>query len=102
MTTTVFQCQIFFYTVLLSLSMRGARWLSGRASDSGARGQGFETYLRRVVSLNKTLYSQKVLVIPRKLWLHPDMTKKMLTGMLSLNIKISEHGFSSRIKSRIL
>ena len=41
---------------------RGARWLSGRVSDSGARGPGFETYLRRFVSLSKTLYSPKVLV----------------------------------------
>ena len=40
----------------------GARWLSGRVSDSGARGPGFETYRRRVVSLSKTLYSPKVLV----------------------------------------
>ena len=40
----------------------GARWLSGRVSDSGARGPGFETYLRRVVSLSKTLYSPEVLV----------------------------------------
>ena len=39
----------------------GARWLSGRVSDSGARGPGFETYRRRVVSLSKTLYSPKVL-----------------------------------------
>ena len=39
--------------------MRGARWLSGRVSDSGARGPGFETYRRRVVSLSKTLYSRK-------------------------------------------
>ena len=39
----------------------GARWLSGRVSDSGARGR-FETYRRRVVSLSKTLYSPKVLV----------------------------------------
>ena len=46
---------------LLSLC-RGARWLSGRVSDSGARGPGFETYHRRVVSLSKTLYSPKVLV----------------------------------------
>ena len=43
--------------------IRGARWLSGRvSSDSGARGPGFETYRRRVVSLSKTLYSPKVLV----------------------------------------
>ena len=47
--------------VLPSL-LRGARWLSGRVSDSGARGPGFETYRRRVVSLSKTLYSPKVLV----------------------------------------
>ena len=40
----------------------GARWLSGRVSDSGARGRGFKTYRRRVVSLSKTLYSPKVLV----------------------------------------
>ena len=33
-----------------------------RVSDSGARGPGFETYRRRVVSLSKTLYSPKVLV----------------------------------------
>ena len=43
-------------------SVGGARWLSGRVSDSGARGPGFETYRRRVVSLSKTLYSPKVLV----------------------------------------
>ena len=40
----------------------GARWLSGRVSDSGARGPGLETYRRRVVSLSKTLYSPRVLV----------------------------------------
>ena len=45
-----------------SCAYRGARWLSGRVSDSGARGPGFETYRRRVVSLSKTLYSPKVLV----------------------------------------
>ena len=46
---------------------------------------GFETYLSRVVSLSKTLYSPKVLVIPRKGWLCPDMTEKLLTGTLNLN-----------------
>ena len=45
-----------------SMGIRGARWLSGRMSDPGARGRGFETYHRRVVSLSKTLYSPKVLV----------------------------------------
>ena len=51
------------FTDLRHLSCQwGARWLSGRVSDSGARGQGFETYRLRVVSLSKTLYSPKVLV----------------------------------------
>ena len=42
-------------------------------------------YLRSVVSLSKTLYSPKVLVIPRKQWLCPDMPEKLLTGTLNLN-----------------
>ena len=67
----------------------GARWLSDRVSDSGARGWGFETYRRRVVSLSKTLYSPKV---PRKRWLSPDMTEKLLTGTLSLNTNTKNFG----------
>ena len=51
-----------FTSLSTYLSSEGARWLSGRVSDSGARGPGFETYRRRVVSLSKTLYSPKVLV----------------------------------------
>ena len=47
---------------------RGAQWPSGRASDSGARGWGFETYLRRVVSLRKTLYSPKVIFVRRDIF----------------------------------
>ena len=39
----------------------------------------------RVVSLSKTLYSPKLLVIPRKRWLCPGMTEKLLTGMFNLN-----------------
>ena len=65
--------------------MRGARWLSGRVLDSGARSREFETFLRRVVSLS-TL-PPKVLVIPRKQWLSPNMTEKLLTGTFSLNTK---------------
>ena len=42
---------------------------------------GFDTYLRRVVSLSKNTFTpRKVLVIPRKRWLRPDMTEKLLTG----------------------
>ena len=53
---------IVYYISLFLIQIGGARWLSGRVSDSGARGPGFETYRRRVVSLSKTLYSPKVLV----------------------------------------
>ena len=57
-----------------------APWPSGRASDSGARGRGFNPHsVRRVVSLSKLhLPPKKVLEIPRKRWLRPDMTEKLL------------------------
>ena len=66
---------------------RGARWLSGRVSDSGARGPGFETYRRRVVSLSKTLYSPKVLVnYPGSYWdVKPQHNQPTI---LFLNIEI--------------
>ena len=43
----------------ITLLLRGVRWLSGTASDSEARGWGFETYLCCVVFLSKTLYFPK-------------------------------------------
>ena len=59
---------------------------SGRVSDSGARGRGFDTYLRRVVSLSKDTFTfRKVPVIPRKRWLRPNMTEKLFTVTLSIS-----------------
>ena len=55
--------------------------LSGRVSDSGASGQGFETYHLRVV----TLLLESTGQLSRKRWLSPNMTEKLLTGTLSLN-----------------
>ena len=52
----------WMYTASSFKSVLVLIWFSGRVSDSGARGRGFETYHRRVVSLSKTLYSPKVLV----------------------------------------
>ena len=57
---------------------------NGRASDSGARGRGFDSHnSRRFVSLRQIHYPptapKKVLVIPRKRWFRPDMTEKSLT-----------------------
>ena len=42
-------------------------------------------YVDRVVSLSKAHLLPTVLVKPRKRWLRPDMTEKLLTGTLSLN-----------------
>ena len=58
-TRFIFGHWVVIYNAIIT---RGARWLSGRVWDSGARGRGFETYHRHVVSLSKTLYSPKVLV----------------------------------------
>ena len=64
----------------------GARWPSGRASDFGARGRGIYTYPSHVVSLSKDTFTpRKVLVIPRKRLVRPDMTEKVFTWTLSLN-----------------
>ena len=84
---------ITFHVYIVTQNPLRPRWLSSRASDSGARGRGFETYLGRVVSLSKTSKvliiplsnSSKVLIISRKRWLRPDMTEKLLTGTFSLN-----------------
>ena len=61
---------------------------------------GVETYLRRVVSLSKTLYSPKVLVIPRKRWHRPDMTEKLLTETLNFSTnKQTNKNFLSTCRS---
>ena len=71
-----------FPSVQITTYIREARWPSGRASDSGSRGRGFNPHSgRRVVSLSKIhLPPKKVMVIPRMWWLRPDMTEKLLTG----------------------
>ena len=48
---------IMYADLCLSLiaGFLGVRWLSGRELDSGARGSGFESHDRRVVSFSKTL-----------------------------------------------
>ena len=84
--------------------LRGARWLSGRVSDSGDRGLGFETYLRRVVFVSKTLYSPKVLVnypgsggsVPtwlKNCWLgHKQTNKNRFIYRIQSN-KVSDNNF---------
>ena len=68
------------------MGWEGAGWHSGRASDSELRGPGFDPHrCHRVMSLSKTHQLPTVLVKPRKSWLCPDKTEKLLTGTLSLN-----------------
>ena len=57
------------------------------ASDSGSRGRGFEPHSDQTVlcPLARHIYSPKVLVIPRKRWLRPNMTEKLFTGTLRIN-----------------
>ena len=83
-------CERIFFSILLLRESAGqfvcreAWWPSGRASDSGARGRGFDPHSLCCVLEQDTFTSQKVLVIPRKPWLHPDMTEKLLIGTLNL------------------
>ena len=59
--------------------MRGRGGLVVNTSDSGSRGRGFKPHSGHcVVSLSKTYLPPKVLVIPRKQWLHPNMTVKFI------------------------
>ena len=57
------------------------------ASDSGSRGRGSSpTRVKPCCVLEQaTIILQKVLVIPRKRWLRPNMTEKLFTGTLRIN-----------------
>ena len=72
----------YMYSTRDYIRLWEARWPSGRASDSGARGLGFDTHSGRRVSFQEqdTLTSQKSTGNTRKRWLRPDMTEKLLTG----------------------
>ena len=57
------------------------------ASDSGSRSRGFEPHSGQTVlcPLARRIYSPKVLVIPRKRWLRPNITEKLFTGTLRIS-----------------
>ena len=77
----------------LSLMFRWARWLSGRASDSGARGPGFESHNRSPLCSileQDTLSSPNYWQIPRKQCLCPKMTENLFTGTLNNNQTITK------------
>ena len=73
--------QIFF-----KLFDKEAQWASGRVSDSGARGQGFDPHSGRlVVSLSKIHLPPKSTGNTQEGVAHPNMTEKLFTGTLSEN-----------------
>ena len=74
-----------------SSSYRRVSWLSGRALDSGEKGGGGSWKSTSALLCPLSLYSPKVLVIPRKRWLGLNMTEKLLTGMLNLNTNKQNH-----------
>ena len=57
------------------------------ASDSGSRGRRFEPHWVKPCSVLEqgTFTPKKVLIIPRKRWLRPNMTEKLFTGTLRIN-----------------
>ena len=74
--------------LLALVYMSGGRGgLVVHASDSGSRGRGFECRSGQTVLCPSArhIYSPKVLVIPRKRWLCPNMTEKLFTGTLRIN-----------------
>ena len=73
------------------------------SSDYESRGPEFDPHRRhRVVSLSKTHYLPTVLVKPRNSRLRPDMTEKLLTGMISLNTNKQTRCFSQDLVSVFL
>ena len=55
------------------------RWPSCRGSDFRGRVREFDPHWVTILEQD-TFTSKKLLTIPRKRWLHPDMTEKLLTG----------------------
>ena len=69
--------------------IQGARWLSGRKWTLEREvGSSKPTSARMCV-----LEQVHVLVIPRKWWLRPDMTDKLLIGTVNLNT--NKHNFTN-------
>ena len=58
---------------------------------------GVQNLPPRVVSSSKTLYFLKILVIPMKRWLCPDMPENLLTGTLSLNKNKQKQSVESKV-----
>ena len=82
-----------------SISAGGARWLSVglRSERSGVRNLPPPC----CVLEQDTLFPESTGKLPRKRWLRPDMTEKLLTGTLSLNTNKQKH-LCCKVKSEVI
>ena len=75
-------------SIMKFLSFMGsalAWWLMLRTPDPEVGGSSPTRVKPCCVLEQGTFTPQKVLVIPRKRWLHPNMTEKLFTGTLRIN-----------------
>ena len=70
--------------------LMGIWWPSGRASYSKSKGPWFDPYWGHCVVLEQDTLPLEYWLIPRKRWLCPDMTEKLLTRRLNLNTKTNK------------
>ena len=68
-----------------------AWWLMPRTPDPEVGGSSPTRVKLCCVLERGTFTPQKVLVIPRKRWLRPNMTEKLFTGTLRINQQINEN-----------
>ena len=61
------------------------KWLMPRTPDQEVEGSSPTRVKPCCVLEQGTFTSQKVLVIPRKRWLRPNMTENLFTGTLRIN-----------------
>ena len=88
---------------LLYIRERGG--LVVNASDSGSR--GFKPHSGQTVFCPwaRHIYSPKVLGIPRKGWLRPNMTEKLFTGTLRINQPTNQplqHVYTTGVNQKVL
>ena len=83
-----------FATYSLHLAAMGsvlAWWLMPQTPDPEVGGTSPTRVKPCCVPEQGTFTPKKVLVIPRKRWLRPNMTEKLFTGMLRINHSTNQH-----------
>ena len=86
--TDQLRCNLYFRYIHSTIPNQGsavAWWLMPRTPDPEVGGSS-PTRVKPCCVLKQGIFTpQKVLVIPRKQWLRPNMTEKLFTGTLRIN-----------------